>query len=85
MVGMITTVRVQVIFQDGHPFRWLFTSKRGEIMRKRQIDVAQIISRMGRASDKCVIRYLPHETAQVRQMRWFRLRRFLRDTSILAL
>ena len=57
---------MQVIFQDGHPFRWLFTSKRGEIMRKRQIDVAQIISRMGRASDKCVIRYLPNETAQVK-------------------
>ena len=59
---------MQVFFQNGTPFRWLFTSKRGEVMRKRQIDAEQIISRMGKASSKCIIRYLPHEQAQVRQI-----------------
>ena len=53
-----------VIFKNGTPQTWVFTSKRGEVMRKRQTNPSAILARF-RANTSCILRHhgteSPHE------------------------
>eukprot|EP00750_Incisomonas_marina_P020529 INCI4048.3.p1 GENE.INCI4048.3~~INCI4048.3.p1 ORF type:complete len:2134 (-),score=426.39 INCI4048.3:1814-8215(-) len=58
---VVVNVPDTVIFQDAAPRTWIFTSKRGEVMRKRQTEPSSILARF-RAHTSCVLRYAPTET-----------------------
>ena len=57
----VANVPDTVVFKDSTPQTWIFTSKRGEVMRKRQMEATSILARF-RAHTSCIIRYESTET-----------------------
>ena len=63
---------MQVVIADGVPVKWLFTSKNGDVMRKRVIDGKKVHERFDKISlanarnveqRACVVRYIGGRSA----------------------